>query len=313
MFERRLSAAIALGGGDRRALLELRHASLGQYGQLPNLQADQSADLKGELRWHGTLSTQPLAGGHSAVARSGAGLPHRKAVICQLHLQDGSDAVDEQFAPLAQCFRGKIRGWSPLQVAGHKHRARTLHSRLCHSEQVSDFHAKDAASHIGEVQGRSAPAAEPITHARLLELGAGRKGGTADLSVGQLAGEFTRQSLGEPRPTPLNSHERRLSVCLQTRRFPVSTAFVYPRGSWEVYMNTDVTYELASNVKHALDVRGWSVQRLADEMNEPFEVVRRRTVGKKLEFTLSQLAEIAELLDWDPYEFLPELFRHPKT
>ena len=78
-------------------------------------------------------------------------------------------------------------------------------------------------------------------------------------------------------------------------------------------MNTDVTYELASNVKHALDVRGWSVQRLADEMNEPFEVVRRRTVGKKLEFTLSQLAEIAELLDWDPYEFLPELFRHPKT
>ena len=78
-------------------------------------------------------------------------------------------------------------------------------------------------------------------------------------------------------------------------------------------MSADVTYELAANVRYALDKRGWTVEKLAVEMNEPFEVVRRRTVGKKLEFTLSQLAEIAELLDWDPYEFLPELFRQPKT
>lgn len=71
---------------------------------------------------------------------------------------------------------------------------------------------------------------------------------------------------------------------------------------------SDVTTELAERVRNALAEKDRTIQWLAAELNEPFEPVRRKTVGKKYEFTFSEIVQIASLLEIAPHMLLPKAF-----
>lgn len=73
-------------------------------------------------------------------------------------------------------------------------------------------------------------------------------------------------------------------------------------------MSHNVTEGLAARVRDALDMRGRTQEWLANAMNEPTTTVHRKTVGKKYEFSPSELVEIAELLDVAPLSLLPDEF-----
>lgn len=74
-----------------------------------------------------------------------------------------------------------------------------------------------------------------------------------------------------------------------------------------------VGIEVGANVHRALKKRRLTITWLAAELQRPYITVQRWCDGGRYEWKLSDLRIVAQLLEMEPYELLPECFLPDKS